>query len=93
MGHADYPRPVIFMGHRPKERLVALRVSSNLDLMNDGDFLISAQHPDFRHANLDSTSYVRADMIELAPHDFLKRLGVLAGTLREDFEAWLQGGA
>lgn len=92
-GHADYPRPVIFMGHRPKDRLVALRVSSNLDLMKGSDFLISDRHPDFRQTNLDSTSYVRAEMIELAPQDFLRRLGLLAGALREDFEAWLQGGA
>jgi hypothetical protein len=92
-GHADYPRPVIFLGHRAGDRLVVLRVSSNLDLLGENDFLIPAEHPDFAQTGLKRASRVRREMIELRPEDFIKQRGALVGALRGQFEEWLQSGA
>lgn len=91
-GRADYPRPVIFLGHRAHDRLVVVRVSSQLDLRAAGDFIIRDDDPDFGSTDLDETSYVRGPMLELPPSSFIKRKGFLAGRLRERFEEWLQAG-
>ena len=89
-GHADYERPVVFLGHRSNHELVVLRVSSKLDLRGAGDFLIDAGHENFAATNLDSTSYAEAQMMILAPQKFGDRLGRLEGKLREEFEQWLE---
>lgn len=91
-GESSYPRPVVFLGHRSPYRLVVLRISSQLDLQAPGDFVISKSDPDFVHAGLEETSYVRGPMYELQLTDFIKRKGTLAGRLRERFEEWLQAG-
>ena len=90
---ADYPRPVIFLGHRANDRLIVVRVSSQFDLMADGDFIIRDDDPDFGSTGLSKTSYVRGPMLELPPASFVKRKGFLAGKLRERFEEWLDAQA
>lgn len=91
-GHSEDPRPVVFLGHRANDRLLVLPVSSNLDLMEEGDFLIDDSHENFAGTDLDKTSFVRRDPIVLEPQDFIKPKGALTGKLREQFDSWLQGG-
>jgi hypothetical protein len=90
-GHADYPRPVVFLGHRSATDLVVVRLSTKTDLMHGEDFLIPASHPDFAATGLPSESYAEARALVLAPEDFIERLGMLEGALRLDFERWLAG--
>ncbi len=90
-GSADYPRPVVFVGHKSNVELVVVRVSSRLDLRSEDDFIISIGHPDFPATGLTDESYAEAQAFTLPPGDFRNRIGKLEGELREDFERWLQG--
>ena len=92
-GHADYERPVIFLGHRAHDKLAVLRVSSNLDLMDpDRDFLIQETHENFAATGLDSSSYAEAQMMILSPEKFTKAMGAIVGKMRRDFEEWIESG-
>ena len=91
-GQSSDRRPVVFMGHRSSDLLVLLRISGNLDLMREEDFLIEDSHPDFGATNLAKSSFVEAQMVAVKPERFRRELGALEGALRAAFIAWLESG-
>ena len=88
-GKADYERPVVFLGHRSDAELALVRIGSNSELRADSDFLFKNTHADFGATGLSTTSYAEARMLILAPERFRKQIGVIEGSLRDDFEYWL----
>jgi hypothetical protein len=88
LGHSRDARPAIVIG-KSGNKFAVVPLSSALALRQYRDFSIRPSGPEFKSTGLNRESFaIENELAEIDASDFVKKLGVLLGSILARFKSW-----